>query len=314
MLRGGLGRVERVTTYDELGYLADNAAEAGLPWSAPPPVERRTVTVDAGRTISALAWGAALAQAVVLHGRAQNAHTWDTVALALQADHPRPLVALDLPGHGQSGWRDDHDYRPATVAHDLSRAADELAGAALLVVGMSLGGLAALSWIDAAPDRFDRLILVDITPGVDAAKARSITDFTAGPERFASFEELLDRTVRYNPGRSPASLRRGVLHNAHELPDGSWAWRWDPQRLAPTREGTGSSAVAGLWDVIEASTLPLTLIRGGASSVVDDADVAELLRRRPDAEVVAVPGAGHSIQGDHPVELAALLAQRWPAA
>jgi pimeloyl-ACP methyl ester carboxylesterase len=44
------------------------------------------------------------------------------------------------------------------------------------------------------------------------------------------------------------------------------------------------------------------------SPVVDDADVAELMRRNPAATVVVVDGAGHSIQGDKPVELTALLA------
>ena len=42
--------------------------------------------------------------------------------------------------------------------------------------------------------------------------------------------------------------------------------------------------------------------------MVDDADVAELLRRQPAAEVVVVDGAGHSVQGDRPLELAALIA------
>ena len=37
---------------------------------------------------------------VLLHGGGQNAHTWDTVALALD----RPLLAVDLPGHGHSDW------------------------------------------------------------------------------------------------------------------------------------------------------------------------------------------------------------------
>jgi len=41
--------------------------------------------------------------------------------------------------------------------------------------------------------------------------------------------------------------------------------------------------------------------------VVDDADVAEVQRLRPDAEIVVVDEAGHSIQGDRPVELAAHL-------
>jgi pimeloyl-ACP methyl ester carboxylesterase len=43
--------------------------------------------------------------------------------------------------------------------------------------------------------------------------------------------------------------------------------------------------------------------------VVDDDDVAELVRRQPDAEVVVVDGAGHSIQGDQPLALADLVAR-----
>jgi pimeloyl-ACP methyl ester carboxylesterase len=47
--------------------------------------------------------------------------------------------------------------------------------------------------------------------------------------------------------------------------------------------------------------------------VVDDADVAELRRRRADAVVHVVDGAGHSVQGDRPLELAALLQQELAA-
>jgi pimeloyl-ACP methyl ester carboxylesterase len=43
------------------------------------------------------------------------------------------------------------------------------------------------------------------------------------------------------------------------------------------------------------------------SPVVDDDDVAEALRRQPTLRVEVVDGAGHSIQGDRPVELAALV-------
>jgi pimeloyl-ACP methyl ester carboxylesterase len=55
--------------------------------------------------------------------------------------------------------------------------------------------------------------------------------------------------------------------------------------------------------------MPLVLARGALSPVVDDNDVAELKRRQPDAEVVVFEGAGHSIQGDKPIELAALIAR-----
>ncbi len=54
--------------------------------------------------------------------------------------------------------------------------------------------------------------------------------------------------------------------------------------------------------------MPLLLVRGmRPQSVVDDADEAELLRRQPAATVVHVEEAGHSVQGDTPIELAAII-------
>ena len=100
--------------YDEFALLPENAAEFGLPWTGPPLVERIEVGVPSG-TISGLRWGAEEPELVLVHGGAQNAHTWDTVALALG----RPLVALDLPGHGHSSHRDDHAYWPAENARSL---------------------------------------------------------------------------------------------------------------------------------------------------------------------------------------------------
>src|SRR5438132_3638108 len=128
--------------YDEFSMFADNAAEAGIPWRGAPHVERRSVAVSGGRNISALVWQPdKQPPLVLLHGGAQNAHTWDTVALALD----RPVVAIDLPGHGHSAWRDDHDYRPSVMAPAVARAVDQLAPDAAAVVGMSLGGLTALA-------------------------------------------------------------------------------------------------------------------------------------------------------------------------
>src|SRR5205807_4765001 len=76
----------------------ENAEEFGIPYDGPPAVRREFVDVDADRRLSALVWGEGEPELVFLHGGAQNAHTWDTVALALG----RPLVAVDLPGHGHS--------------------------------------------------------------------------------------------------------------------------------------------------------------------------------------------------------------------
>ncbi|MEJ7561933.1 MAG: hypothetical protein WKF45_05340, partial [Ilumatobacteraceae bacterium] len=89
--------VERVE-YDEFAYFHENAAEFGLAFDGPPMVRRVWVEVEPGRHLSALHWADGSPELVLVHGGAQNAHTWDTVALALD----RPLLAVDLGGHGHS--------------------------------------------------------------------------------------------------------------------------------------------------------------------------------------------------------------------
>lgn len=286
--------------YDEFALFSENAAEAGLPWPGPPAVERRSVEVAPGQRVSALVFRTGEPELVLLHGGAQNAHTWDTVALALE----RPLVALDLPGHGRSDWRADHDYGPRRNAEAVAVAVERLAPRATAVVGMSLGGLTTLALATLRPELVRRALLVDVTPGANAEKAEPIVAFVAGPESFASFDEILARTVAHHPTRSLASLRRGVLHNARPREDGRWVWRYDRERRIGTPGRDGDLGLGVFWDDVERLRVPLLLVRGALSGVVDDADVAELRRRKPDAEVVVVAGAGHSVQGDRPLELA----------
>jgi pimeloyl-ACP methyl ester carboxylesterase len=254
--------------------------------------------------VSALIWGDAPAELVLLHGGAQNAHTWDTVAMALG----RQLVAVDLPGHGHSDHRDDGPFAPRQNAEDVAIAIRALAPDAQMVVGMSLGGLTSIALSSHAPDLVRRLVLVDVTPGVDREKAAPIAQFIAGPDTFESFDEILARTIEFNPTRSESSLRRGVLHNAIERDDGRWVWRYQRPRLLEGTDMDVPADFATLWDDIGALTVPLMLVRGGApGTVVDDDDVARLLAAQPDARVETVDGAGHSIQGDRPLELARLL-------
>ncbi|MBK5286868.1 MAG: alpha/beta hydrolase [Acidimicrobiia bacterium] len=286
--------------YDEFGFFADNASEVGLPYSGPPAVERVEVAVGPDQHVSGLRWGAGDPELVLLHGGAQNAHTWDTVALALG----RPVLALDLPGHGRSSWRDDKAYWPSENARAIAVAMAELAPSAHALVGMSLGGLTALAVAADAPELVSRLALVDVTPGVNREKASAVTAFISGPETFASFDEILERTVLFNPTRSESSLRRGILHNATERPDGTWSWRYDRFHLP---EDAVIPDFGGLWDAVDTVDVPFLLVRGADSPVVDDEDVAELRRRSPEVRVEVVPGAGHSVQGDQPLVLAELL-------
>jgi pimeloyl-ACP methyl ester carboxylesterase len=291
--------------YDEFGMFEDNATEVGLPWDGPPAVERVAVAVDGTREVSALRWGTGSPEIVLIHGGAQNAHTWDTVCLALD----RPVLCVDLPGHGHSDWRDDHSYWPAHLADDVAAVVRELAPDAGLVVGMSLGGITAICLAAQHPDLVRKLAIVDVTPGVDHAKAEPIVAFVSGPETFAGFDEILDRTVQFNPTRSVSSLRRGILHNAKENPDGTWTWRWDPMREWNFPEGEVPD-FGSLWDKVDEIACPILFLRGGApGSVVGDEDQEELLRRQPATQAVTVEGAGHSLQGDQPIETARLLGE-----
>ena len=289
--------------YDELGLFHENAEEWGLVLDGPPHVRRSVATLPDGRSLSGLIWGTAAPRLALLHGGAQNAHTYDTLALAMGDD----LAALDLPGHGHSDGPAAPGIDPASQSDDVAAAIATLCAALVTLVGMSLGGLVALNVADRHPHLVDRLVLIDITPGVTGDKSSHITDFINGPPGFASFDELLERTIAFNPTRSVSSLRRGILHNAVELDDGTWVWRWARHRALGGGPVSAPPA-SNLWAVVERLEVPVMLVRGMApGSVVDDADEARLLELQPTTRIERVEGAGHSVQGDQPLVLAELL-------
>jgi pimeloyl-ACP methyl ester carboxylesterase len=321
--------MERIP-YDEFGFFAENAAEFGLPYDGPPTVRRESVEVRPGCRLSALVWGSGPPEIVLLHGGAQNAHTWDTVALALG----RPLVAIDLPGHGHSdagalsgadrgsggdgraGERRDGASGGGRLpvedlAADVAVAVAALAPEASGVVGMSLGGLTTLALSRRAPELVRRVVLVDVLPTLDPRGVAAIAAFIHGPENFAGFDELLARTMAHNPTRSESSLRRGILHNAVQRDDGSWVWRYARHRdggVPGEPAADDGNRLEALWEAVSALTVPLMLVRGmAAGSVVSDDAEKELLARQPAARIEHVAGAGHSVQGDRPVELAQLI-------
>jgi pimeloyl-ACP methyl ester carboxylesterase len=304
--------------YDEFGLFHENAEEYGLPFDRPPTVRRAFADVAGGRRLSALVWQDRDPELVLLHGGSQNAHTWDTVALALD----RPLVAIDLPGHGHSDGPAERPEGQLGIrgnAADVAAAIRQFAPAAKAVAGMSLGGLTTIALSTEAPELVRKIVLVDVLPGIKAQRSRHITDFVNGPARFASLDELLERAARFNPARSRSSLRRGILHNAEQQPDGTWVWRWARHRApaaptgpAPAAEAPASAAAGTrygqLWEELSSISVPLLLARGmRPDSVLDDDDERELLRRLPSAQVIHVEEAGHSLQGDTPLELAAII-------
>ncbi|MDP7704897.1 alpha/beta fold hydrolase [Mycobacterium sp. TY815] len=273
----------------EFDLLAENAEQAGV--SDPLPTVER---VDAG-DISALRWGGSEPRVVFLHGGGQNAHTWDTVIVGLG----EPALAVDLPGHGHSSWRDDGDYSPHHNADALAPVLRELAPGAELLVGMSLGGLTGIRLGALAPELINELVLIDVTPSAlqrhsEMTKEQQGTvALMHGEREFPSFQAMLDLTIAAAPHREVKALRRGVFHNSRRLDNGNWTWRYDPIRVFPD--------FSTLWDDVDALSAPVTLIRGGSSGFVNNDDVDELSRRATHFKGAhVVENSGHSVQSDQP--------------
>ncbi|HLN18515.1 MAG TPA: alpha/beta hydrolase [Acidimicrobiales bacterium] len=292
--------------FDEVLVMQESAVAAGVPWSGPPEVGRTDVAV-AGRRISAVVWGAGDdAEVVLLHGGQQNAHTWDLVALSLD----RPVVAVDLAGHGHSDPVAG-SFDPRHHAEDLAVALPRLAPKARLVAGMSLGGLSGIRLAALHPELVGGLVVIDVTPGVVHGRRHNEEMYRLTQvESFDSFEAMVDEVAKANPARSKDALRRGLLFNTKERDDGRWVWRWQWGSSGGDGDGSNVGPYVSLWDDLSRLRCPVTLVRGERSLVVTEVDEAEFLRRRPETEVVVIAGAGHSVQGSRPVELAALLADR----
>jgi pimeloyl-ACP methyl ester carboxylesterase len=287
---------DELAALSEFTFLKENAKQAGV--TGPLPAVER---LDRG-PISAVKFGDAPPRAVFLHGGGQNAHTWDTVILGLG----EPALAIDLPGHGRSAWREDGDYGPKLNAVAVEPVVRELAPDADLVVGMSLGGLTALRLAVSVPELVRKLVLVDVTPSAPE-RHTEMTDaqkgtvaLVEGDRTFPSFDAMLEITVAAAPHRDRESLRRGVFHNAKRLDDGTWTWRYDT-----FRKGEGFE---GIWDDVPNLTTPTTLIRGANSFFVNDDDAAEFARTAPGFQTVhIVEDSGHSVQSDQPRKLVELL-------
>jgi pimeloyl-ACP methyl ester carboxylesterase len=280
---------------DEFALLPENAEQAGV--DTVPRVERLDT-----RRISALRFGTASPRIVFLHGGGQNAHTWDTVIVGLK----EPALAVDLPGHGRSAWRDDGDYGPIQNAETLEPVLRQWAPDADLIVGHSLGGLTAIRLATSAPDLVRRLVLVDVTPSAPQRhvemtdEQKGTVALVQGERIFPSFAAMVDVTVAAAPHRDRQSLRRGVFHNSKQLPDGTWTWRYDS-----IRKGEGFD---GLWNDVPALTTPTTLIRGAKSAFVNDDDADEFARTAPGfAGAHVVADSGHSVQSDQPRALIEIL-------
>jgi len=296
--------------YDEFALVAENAAEMGVGWPAPHMPHRVTATLASGQKLSVIRWGVDDPELVFLHGGGQNAHTWDSVIVALG----RPVLAIDLPGHGRSDRRSDRNYGPWENALAVAEVMEQLAPNAAAVVGMSLGGATNIRLAATRPELVRKAVIVDVTPSVNeegrvmTPEQRGTVALVSGPPTYDSFQQVFEVTMAASPKRTEAGVRRGLRHNMVRLDDGRWRWRYD---LGGQQEGDDSARkwvdFTPMWDDVAAITVPTMLVLGGDSVFVLPEDVEEFRNRLPSVRVETVPGAGHAVQSDQPAALVDLL-------
>jgi pimeloyl-ACP methyl ester carboxylesterase len=296
-----------VEDYDEFAYLESVAERRNIAWSGAPKVRRLSLRDGSGRLISALKWGEDDPEYVFFHGRGQNAHTWDGVVLSLD----RPSLTVDLPGHGRSDWRDGSDYRAEHIAPDLITALESLIAAPITLVGMSLGGLAAIRFTTERPDLVRAVGIVDVTPHFSPRRRAAGAEMrveaqllAGGPVAYDTFEELVASVIAVIPSRSRAALEVSIRHNATRREDGTWSWAYDRQ---PAKPSDGPPSGSMLFEDLSSIHVPILLAVGGNSEHVIAEELEEFQRRQPGTRVEVVADAGHSIQSDRPVELAGLI-------
>jgi pimeloyl-ACP methyl ester carboxylesterase len=237
---------------------------------------------------------------VLLHGGGLTAHTWSLVCLQLR--RRARCVAPDLRGHGDSGWAPDGRYDLAEYATDLAALIEHLALDRFVLVGHSLGGLTATTYVGAHPDRPAGLALVDVGPEMSGPGRERMRAFAAERE-LDSIDAFVERALAFNPRRQPERLRRSLLHNLRQTPRGTWTWKHDPERYSGAQQDPGRRPET-LWAAVRRITCPTLVVRGSESDLFLEQDAAKLVAALPNARLARVAGAGHTVQGDQPRALA----------
>jgi pimeloyl-ACP methyl ester carboxylesterase len=247
--------------------------------------EDRYATVN-GLRLHYLEWGAPTKPVMILlHGIARHAHTFDHIAPDLARDYR--VLAIDMRGHGDSGWSPEGAYLVEDHVKDLEVLVQQLGIRRVTLLGNSTGGRVVQVFAGLHPDLVDKLIVEDVGPerpqDIADAFARRVQQEASG---WASEDELVGQLVAANR-RTPAALLRSYAHYGTKPgPAGRLVWKRDPNLV----KGFVSTE---LWDYVRRITSPTLYVIGGSSRIVPAETQERLKQMLPRCEIVTMPGLGH---------------------
>jgi pimeloyl-ACP methyl ester carboxylesterase len=240
-------------------------------------------------------WGAPDNDDVVIcvHGVGRNGRDFDVLAEALAPTHR--VLAVDMPGRGQSEWlREPMDYvtpvyLTALTALSARSRADEVSW-----VGTSMGGLLGMIAAAQPGTPVSRLVVNDVGPSIEPEALARIAQYFGLAPAFASYGELATYVRAISAPFGPLTDEQWehvVRTNARQLDDGRWTVGYDARIAIPFRAQTGAPDLWPLWDAIRCPTL---VLRGEHSDLLSKATAQAMGERGPRARVAQIPHVGHA--------------------
>lgn len=236
---------------------------------------------------------------MLLHGFAQEAHSWDFVALSL-CDRYR-VVVPDQRGHGDSDWAPNHDYTPEAYQKDMNDIIEALDLRNIVMIGLSMGGRNSLTYAANHPDKVKALVIVDAGPENMLQGSQNIRRFVQQDDELDSPEAFVQRAITHNPSRTPEQVRGSIRHKIKQLPNGKWTWKYDRFLRSPANNLSPDPKLNNkLWRLLDNLRCPVLIVRGAQSNVMSKNIAEKMCTRIPNATLATVENAGHLVMGDNP--------------
>lgn len=258
----------------------------------------RFVTLN-GLTFHYLDWGNdAKPVLLCLHGSTGQAHAWDFLGEAHLDDWH--MVALDMRGHGQSQWAHG-EYSIASFASDIEAFVDHLEVSSIHLIGLSLGGIVAMTYAGLFPLKVSNLILVDIAPAFSAtALARLASSATAYPVEFESLDAAVEWALTDYLWAGKAALKNDLSLRLFQRDDQKWGWRVDLDLFSPSNRKRWSEEAPKRWAYFEQINCPILEVRGALSDLVSNDIVNRMMTVNTRTQCIDIDNAGHNVIADQP--------------